>query len=236
MDEVKSFHEQFPPASCLLLARQCHNKHAECKLLWLVENNHFSSYFHQQNSPFSIHTVSSDPTLSEQCYDVANYYTPPPRNVDGAAAATAAAAANASAITTSPGGTPVAVISLKLISTTVPNVVSSNRKESGMTQKAANTGNQKGLGRFSQLNPLLVAQKAENANNQKGSGISAISTSLLSLSFGQPAQLVELRLWPACSTLVERRLQPACSACRAKASVSLLNLSSLDNACSTRQT
>jgi hypothetical protein len=49
------------------------NKHAKCKLVWLVEDNHFSSYFHQHNSP-SICTVISDPTLSEQHYDVANSF------------------------------------------------------------------------------------------------------------------------------------------------------------------
>ncbi len=38
--------------------------------------NIFKSYlFHQQNSP-SICTVSSDPTLSDQCYNVTNSYPP----------------------------------------------------------------------------------------------------------------------------------------------------------------
>jgi hypothetical protein len=72
MDDAKSCHEQFLPIFCSLLARQCRNKHAKCNLIYLVENNHLSSYlFHQKNSP-SICTVISDPTLSEQHYHVAN--------------------------------------------------------------------------------------------------------------------------------------------------------------------
>ena len=137
--------------------------------------------------------------------------TPPPTNVDAAAAA--AAATNGSAITTSPGSTPVAVISLKLIGTTIPNVVAGNRGGSGTAQKAANANTKKGLGCFSQLNPLVAAQKAANSNNQKGLR-----------RFSQLNPLVELRIQPACSTslgfgqlaqLVELRLWPACSTCRA---------------------
>jgi hypothetical protein len=79
--------------------------------------------------------------------------TPPPTNVDAAAAA--AAATNGSAITTSPGSTPVAVISLKSIDMIFPNVVAGNRGGSGAAQKATNANNQKGFGRFSQLNPVI---------------------------------------------------------------------------------
>ena len=153
----------------------------------LVENNHFISYiFHLRNSP-SICTVSSDPTLSKRRYNVA-IPIPPPMNVNAAAAA-AAAFANASAITTSPGGMPAAVIGLKLIDATILNVIAGNCKGSGAAQKAANANTQKGLGRFSQFNPLIATQKAENANNQKGLG-----------RFSQLNPLLELRLWLACST------------------------------------
>ncbi len=114
--------------------------------------------------------------------------TPPPMNVDAIATA-AAAATNASAITTSPGSMPVVVISLKLIGTTIPNVVAGNRGGSGTAQKAANANTKKGLGRFSQLNPLIAAQKAVNANNQKGVR-----------RLNQLNSLVKLRLWPAHST------------------------------------
>jgi hypothetical protein len=114
--------------------------------------------------------------------------TPPPTSVDATAAATAATA-NASAITMSCGGMPVAVISLKTIGVTIPNVIAGNRGGSSAAQNAANANTQKGLGHFSQLNPLIAAQKAENANNQKGLG-----------HFSQLNPLVELRLWPACST------------------------------------
>ena len=94
----------------------------------LVENNHFISYiFHLRNSP-SICTVSSDPTLSKRRYNVA-IPIPPPMNVNDAAAA-AAAFANASAITTSPGGMPAAVIGLKLIDATILNVIAGNCKGS----------------------------------------------------------------------------------------------------------
>jgi hypothetical protein len=48
MDDAKSCHEQFLPIFCLSLARQCRNKHARCKLIYVVENNHFNSYSHQQ--------------------------------------------------------------------------------------------------------------------------------------------------------------------------------------------
>jgi hypothetical protein len=61
-------------------------------------------------------------------------------NADAAAAA-AAAATNASAITTSPGSMPVAVINLKLISMTIPNVVAGNCGGSGDAQKAAKANN-----------------------------------------------------------------------------------------------
>ena len=62
-------------------------------------------------------------------------------------------------------------------------------REVGAAQKAANANTQKGLGRFSQFNPLIATQKAENANNQKGLG-----------RFSQLNSLLELRLWLACST------------------------------------
>jgi hypothetical protein len=187
MDDAKSCHERVPPNFRSLFVRQCHDQHAECKLILLVDNNHFSSYiFHLQNSP-SICTVSSDPTLSEQCYDVA-IPIPPPMNINAAAAA-AAAFANASAIMTSPGGTPVAVIGLKLINATILNVIAGNCGGSGAAQKVANANTQKGLGCFSQFNPLIATQKAKNADNKKGLG-----------HFSQLNPLVELRLWPACST------------------------------------
>jgi hypothetical protein len=67
--------------------------------------------------------------------------TPPPTNV----ATAATAAENASAITTSPGGTPVTVIGLKSIGAMIPNVVTGNRGGSGVAQKAANANTQKGL-------------------------------------------------------------------------------------------
>jgi hypothetical protein len=129
----------------------------------------------------------SRPTLSEQCYNVANSY-PPPTNVNAATAA-AVAAANASAITKSPGSTPVAVIGLKSIGVTIRNVLAGNRRGSGVAQKVANANTELGLGHFSQLNPLITAQKATSTNNQKGLG-----------RFSQLNPLVELRLWPACST------------------------------------
>jgi hypothetical protein len=187
MDDAKSCHEQVLLVFCLLFARQCHDEHAKWELVLLVENNHFSSYiFHLQNSP-SICTVSSDPTLSERHYDVA-IPIPPPMNTNAAAAA-AAAFANASAITTSPGGTPAAVIGLKMIDATILNVIAGNCKGSSAAQKAANANTQKGLRRFSQFNPLIATQKAENANNQKRLGC-----------FSQLNPLLKLRLWPACST------------------------------------
>jgi hypothetical protein len=187
MDHVKSCHEQVLPNFRSLFVRQCHDQHAECKLILLEENNHFSSYiFHLQNSP-SICTVSSDPTLSEQCYDVA-IPIPPPMNINAATAA-AAAFVNTSAIMTSPGGTPVAVIGLKLINATILNVIAGNCGGSGAAQKVANANTQKGLGCFSQFNPLIATQKAKNADNKKGLG-----------HFSQLSPLVELRLWPARST------------------------------------
>ena len=138
------------------------------------------------------------------------FLPPPSTNIDAAAAA--AAAANTSTITTSPGGMPVAAICLKSIGTTILNVVASNRRGSGAAQEAVNSNTQKGCRHFSQLNPLIVAQKAANADTQKGLG-----------HFSQLNPLVELRLWLACST------------CQAEALASLLNLLSLDNACSTHQ-
>jgi hypothetical protein len=92
--------------------------------------------------------------------------SPSPTNVDATAAA--ADAMNASAITMSPGSMPVPAIGLKSIGVMIPNVFAGNRRGSGTAQKAANANTKKGLGRFSQLNPLVVAQKAANANNQKG--------------------------------------------------------------------
>ena len=187
MDDAKSCHEQVLLVFCLLFARQCHDEHAKWELVLLVENNHFSSYtFHLQNSP-SICTVSSDPALSERHYNVA-IPIPPPMNINAAAAA-AAAFANASAIMTSPGGTPVAVISLKLINATILIVIAGNCGGSVAAQKVANANTQKGLGCFSQFNPLIATQKAKNADNKKGLG-----------HFSQLNPLVELRLWPACST------------------------------------
>ncbi len=113
--------------------------------------------------------------------------TPPPTNLVAAAAATATA--NVSTITMSPGSTPIAVVGLKSIGAMNPNVIAGNYEGSGAAQKAANANNQKGLGHFSQLNPLVVVQKAKNANNPKGLGC-----------FSQLNPLFELRLWPACST------------------------------------
>jgi hypothetical protein len=84
---------------------------------------------------------------------------------------------------------PVAVIGLRLIGAMIPNVVTSNRGGSSAAKKVTNANTQKGLGCFSQLNPLIAAQKAKNANNQKGLG-----------RFSQLNPLVELRLRPACST------------------------------------
>jgi hypothetical protein len=94
-----------------------------------------------------------------------------------------------SAITTSPGTTPVAFIGLKLIGATIPNALAGNCGGSGAAQKAVNANTKKGLGRFSQLNPIVAAQKAATANYQKGLG-----------RFSQLNPLIKLRLWPACST------------------------------------
>jgi hypothetical protein len=101
--------------------------------------------------------------------------TPPPTNVDVAATA-AAATANASAITTSPGSMPVAVIGLKLIGVMIPNVAAGNLGGSGTTQKATNANTQKGLRHFSQLNPSLQHKRPRMQKNKKGSGVSASST------------------------------------------------------------
>jgi hypothetical protein len=109
-------------------------------------------------------------------------------NVNATAAA-AAAFANVSAITTSPGGMPAAVISLKLIDAPILNVIAGNCKGSSAAQKAANANTQNGLRHFSQFNPVIATQKAKNANNQKGLG-----------RFSQLNPLLELRLRPACST------------------------------------
>jgi hypothetical protein len=84
---------------------------------------------------------------------------------------------------------PIAVIGLKLIGTTIPNVIAGNHGGSGAAQKAANANTPKGLRRFSPLNPLIAAQKAKNTNNQKGLG-----------RFSQLNPLVELRLRPSHST------------------------------------
>jgi hypothetical protein len=100
--------------------------------------------------------------------------TPPPTNVDATTAT--ATTVNVSASTTSPGSTPAAVIGLKSIGATIPNVVAGNRGGSSAAQKAVNANNQKGLGRFSQLNPVVE------------------------LRLRPVAQLVELRLRPAHST------------------------------------
>jgi hypothetical protein len=113
--------------------------------------------------------------------------TPPPTNINAAATATVAAA-NASAIMTSAGSMPVAVIGLKLIGMTIPNVLVGNRRGSGAAQKAANANTKLGLGHFSQLNPLVAAQKA-TSTNQKGLG-----------NFSQLNPLIKLRPRPARST------------------------------------
>jgi hypothetical protein len=115
--------------------------------------------------------------------------TPTPPFSKRHAAAAAAAATNASAITMSPGGTPVAANGLKLIGMTIRNVVASNCMGSGAAHKAAHANTHKGLGHFSQLNPIVAAQKAANTNTQKGLGC-----------FSQLNPLIKLRLWPACST------------------------------------
>ncbi len=107
-------------------------------------------------------------------------------NVNAAAAA-AAAFANVSAIMTSPGAS----------CCHWPQIDQCDYSEchrqhcggSGVAQKAINANTQKGLGSFSQFNPLIATQKAENANNQKGLG-----------RFSQLNPLVKLRLQPACST------------------------------------
>jgi hypothetical protein len=113
--------------------------------------------------------------------------SPLPTNIDAATAV--AAAVDESAIMTSPGSMPVAVIGLKSIGETIPNVIAGNCGGSGAAQKAANKNTKKGLGRFSQLIPLFAAQKAANANNQKRLG-----------RFSQLNPLIELRLRPARST------------------------------------
>jgi hypothetical protein len=80
--------------------------------------------------------------------------TPSPMNVDATLPA-AAATANVSTITTSPGGMPVAVIGLKLIGVTIQTLLPKIVGEAARQKKAANANNQKRLGRFSQLNPLV---------------------------------------------------------------------------------
>ncbi len=95
---------------------------------------------------------------------------------------------------------PVAVIGLKSIGATILNVDASNGGGSGAAQKVANANTPKGLLRFSQLNHLVAAQKAATQTTKKGLGILVSPTPSLSLGFGQLAQLVELRLQPACST------------------------------------
>jgi hypothetical protein len=77
--------------------------------------------------------------------------SPPPTNVDAAAAA--AAAANASAITTSPGSTPVAAIGLKLIGAMIPNVVAGNHGGSSAAQKAVNANTKKRARAFQPAQP-----------------------------------------------------------------------------------
>jgi hypothetical protein len=47
MDDAKSCYEQFLPVFCLLLTRQCCDKHAKCELVQSVEIITFSSNFHQ---------------------------------------------------------------------------------------------------------------------------------------------------------------------------------------------
>jgi hypothetical protein len=74
---------------------------------------------------------------------------------------TAAATANAITIAASPGGTPFTAMglkiggakSLKLIGTTIPNVVAGNRGGNGTAQKAANANIKKGLGHFQPAQP-----------------------------------------------------------------------------------
>jgi hypothetical protein len=58
----------------------------------------------------------------------------------------------------------------------------------------------KGLGILASSTPPSQHKRLQTQTPKKGLGISASSTPLLSLGFGQLAQLVELRLQLACST------------------------------------
>jgi hypothetical protein len=88
------------------------------------------------------------------------------------AAITATAAANASTIAASPGGTPFTAMGLnisgvkclKLIGTTIPNVVAGNRGGSGTAQKAVNANTEKGLGRFQPAQPPRSGTKGRERN------------------------------------------------------------------------
>jgi hypothetical protein len=187
IDDAKSCREQFPPVFRLLLARQCLDEHAKCKLVQLVVIISFKAIF--INKTHLVFAQFHQTQISPSNAAMLRIPTPPPTNVD---ATDAAVAVNTSAIRTPPGSTPAAVIGLKLIGATVPNDVAGNRGGSGTTQKNANANTQKGRGCFIQLNPLVTAQKSKNANNQK--------------VLKQLSQL---------NPLVELRLQPACSTCRA---------------------
>jgi hypothetical protein len=77
-------------------------------------------------------------------------------NVDAADAA-ATTTTNASAIMTSPGSMPVAVVGLKSIGATILNIVAGNHRGSGVAPKATNINTKQGLRHVSQLNPLVAA-------------------------------------------------------------------------------
>jgi hypothetical protein len=161
MDNAKSCHEQFPPVFHSLLARQCCDKHAMCELVQLVENNHFSSYFHQQNSPL-VFAQFVTTQLSPSNATMLQTPTPPP-TIDAAAtvaanasaiplspgrttitAIAAATAANASTIIASPGGMPIAATGLNIggakpLVTFTPPGVGSGQQNSGFSASSQPT-------------------------------------------------------------------------------------------------
>jgi hypothetical protein len=152
------------------------------KKVWLVENNHFSSYiFHQQNSP-TVCTVYQT-QLSPSNARMLRTPFPPPTNVDATttiavnasatplasgsmpiAAIAAAATTNASTIAASPGGTPFTAMGLnirrgKLLVTIAPPGVSGKQQNLGFSASLqptteSNSGSSANLvGRFGATHP-----------------------------------------------------------------------------------
>ncbi len=118
-------------------------------------------------------TPSPLPTNIDAAVTVAANASAIPLSLGGMPIATiaAAATANMSTIPVSPGGKPFTSMGLnicgakhlKLIGTTITNVIAGNCKGSGVAQRPSTQTPKKGSGVFSQLNPLVAAQKAANA-------------------------------------------------------------------------